>query len=50
MTRRETDAPGRERGPLRCGEAAWGWDERAGGLGTAADRGGWDAPAQEPGG
>lgn len=25
VTRRETDAPGRERGPLRCGEAAWGF-------------------------
>lgn len=35
LTRRETDAPGLERGPLQCGEAAWGWDARAGGLGTA---------------
>lgn len=35
MTRRQTDAPGQERGSLGCGEAAWGWDAKAGGLGAA---------------
>lgn len=35
MTGRETDAPGGERGSLRCGEATRGSDGRKGGLGTA---------------
>lgn len=35
VTGRETDAPGGERGSLRCGEATRGSDGRKGGLGAA---------------